>query len=261
MIHVMHEPLRRAAASHQDYSRRSLSDQGVAAGDAAGLRRSNDGRGARSAFESNLPSKPRELFDEQRTDQTPLLEPAYRRPALIPFFLLLLLASTTASAEAFEPERITGVWIRSQRSEDDARRRAAIEEITQPMSFFIRGLARTVMKRSIRPAERYVIRAADIGLSIRAEDEAPETALLNGELDSDPDATVRSRPLADGFVQTWQARREESRDEDVNRGTTTWRLDANDELLRVTVTVHDERFPHPLRYTTTYRRSDDPGTD
>lgn len=176
--------------------------------------------------------------------------------------VLFLAGSAGASADAFDPERITGVWIRTRRSEDDALRRAAIEKVTQPMSFAIRGLARAVMTRSIRPAERYVIRPAEVGLSIRADDEEPVTALLNGRLDPDPDARVRSRLLADGFIQTWQEGRGEvgDGDGDGNHGTTTWRVDANDGLLGVTVTVHDERFPHPLVYTTTYRRSDDAGS-
>lgn len=206
-------------------------------------------------------------------------EPLHRARDLapLPFLSLLLLlsvpGSAIASAETFDPERLTGVWIRTQRSEDDARRRAAVEELTQPMSFVIRGLARAVMTRSIRPAERYVIRPAEVGLSLRADDEAPETALLNGQPDPDPDASVTSRLLADGFVQTWRAGREQARDgsgagarnEDddgeASHGTTTWRLDENDELLRVTVTVHDDRFPHPLVYTTTYRRSEGKGSD
>jgi len=203
-------------------------------------------------------------------------------PVLVLSFLLFSLGlqgfaafpvSTAAAAEPFDPERLAGVWVRTQRSEDEALRRAAIEQLTQPMSFVVRGLARAIMTRSIRPAERYVIRPAEVGLSIRADDEAPVTALLNGQLDHDPDARVRSRPLRDGFIQTWRAGREQDRDgsgagtgagnegEDgeASDGTTTWRLDAKDELLRVTVTVYDPRFPHPLVYTTTYRRLE--GTD
>jgi len=218
----------------------------------------------------------KQTFRRTPADRASLRESARRPPALLLHLLVVLLPtfpSFAAEPVTFDPDRLTGVWIRTQRSEDDARRRGAIEEITQPMSFVVRGLARAVMTRSIRPAERYVIREAEVGLSIRADDEAPVTALLNGQLDHDPEARVRSRPLADGFVQTWQAGRDggrdgggagaRSQDEDgeASHGTTTWRLDANDGLLRVTVTVHDERFPHPLVYTTTYRRSEGSDSD
>jgi hypothetical protein len=221
-----------------------------------------------------------EPLRRKAADQTSLRGPAWRLPAL---FLSLLLFSVpsfpspaTEPDDGFDPERIIGVWIRTQRAEDDALRRAAIEEITQSMSFVVRGLARAVMTRSIRPAKRYVIRPAEVGLSIRPDDEAPVTALLYGQLDPDPDARVRSRPLTDGFVQNWWAGGEPrdgngnadgthnedgDGEEDGNHGTTTWRLDTNDGLLRVTVTVHDERFPHPLVYTTTYRRSEETGSD
>lgn len=142
---------------------------------------------------------------------------------------------------------LIGDWIRIEHDADDARRTEAIERSTAELPALIRGIARGLMSRSTRPARRYAIRAAEPGLSIRADDEAPVVARLDGKPDPDPSADVWSRALSDGFEQIW--RKDES-----THGRTRWRLLPDPPQLVVGTRVEDGRFSAPLVFETRYRR-------
>lgn len=160
------------------------------------------------------------------------------------------LLATTGVGRA-EEERahtlLVGVWLRVEAEADDARRHEAIERATAEMSALIRPVARGMMRRSVRPATRYEIRPGEPGLSIRADDDEPVTARLDGELDRDPEAVVRSHATADGFEQIW-------RTDDSTHGRTRWQLAEETRRLVVTTRVEDSRFTAPLVYATRYER-------
>lgn len=147
---------------------------------------------------------------------------------------------------------LVGVWLRVDSEADDARRREAIERATADMSALIRPVARGMMRRSVRPAARYEILPSDPGLSIRADDDEPVTARLDGALDRDPEAEVRSHPIDDGFEQIW-------RTDDSTHGRTRWQLVEGTRRLVVTTHIEDSRFSAPLVYAARYERAARPG--
>lgn len=155
---------------------------------------------------------------------------------------------TMSRAESSDPAAaFVGTWFRVDSEADEADRARAIDRATDGMSPLVRSIARSVMRRSTRPVDRYEIRSSSPGLWIRADDEDPTTARLDGELDHDPNAVVRSRFWEGGFEQIW-------RSDDSTHGRTRWRIEAAKHHLRVTTHVEDARFSAPLVYTTGYAR-------
>lgn len=172
------------------------------------------------------------------------------RVALALAFLLSGAAALPTAARAGDSaarEALVGVWVRVDGGADEAARAEAIERATAGLPVPIRSVARAVMRRSVHPAERYEIRTAEPGLWIRADERAPVTARLDGALDHDPAAEVRSRALVDGFEQAWRA-------DASTQGRTRWRLIGEPPALVVTTRVEDARFSAPLVYTTRYER-------
>lgn len=167
--------------------------------------------------------------------------------AIVATGLLALPIDVRAQASGRAQASLVGVWLRVEHAADEADRARAIEHATADMPVLIRRIARGVMRRSIHPVERYEIRPAGPGLTIRADGAAPVGARLDGGLDRDPSAEVRSFAREVGFEQHWRTDRS-------TYGRTRWRLIDGARRLVVTTRVEDARFSAPLVYETRYER-------
>ena len=166
---------------------------------------------------------------------------------------LVCAAAAASGPEDLAPQlrAYTGVWVRSDRQRDDLARAAEIDRATQGLPLLVRGIARVVIRRSMRPPERYVIRVDGEGLQIAADDD-PEAVFRPGPEAAEVasgDETVTTRIAAGVPEKAW-------RHGENTHGSTRWRLLAgdDDEILTVEEEVHDRRMGVPLDIRTRYRR-------
>ena len=151
-----------------------------------------------------------------------------------------------------------GVWVRAEQERDDAARDDAIKRCTEGMFFGLRGIARTALRRQIRPPGRYVMTIEGDSLWVAADEKDPRL-LMDFGVSAGPSAG-KSNPLSNKesnqessrfrggkLVQTWQYGENA-------KGSTAWRVSEDGGRLEVDSIVNDRRLGDLLEYTTTYRR-------
>ena len=169
-----------------------------------------------------------------------------RRPG--PAVALLLAALLGAGAADSEP---TGLWARSEseRAADDAALEAEIERVTEPLSIWLQGIARAILRRNVTPTEHYRISREDGVLVIRSA--VGPVWRVDGRLErSEAGGTTSRWEPPDTLHQSWF--------HGETRGTTVWHFDAARDRLEIAITVHEARLPGPVRYSTRYRRVREP---
>jgi hypothetical protein len=161
--------------------------------------------------------------------------------------LAAALSAMPAPITASELDGFAGTWVRSHRERDDAAREAEIVRVTEAMSFPLRGIARSMMRRRIRPHERYEIGKNGEGAWIRDAD--GEVTPVDGRPHIEQDGSeVTARFTVEGAIeQSWK--HEES------HGVTVWRLADGGDRLVVSETIYNSNFEGPMRYVTTYQRA------
>jgi hypothetical protein len=160
-----------------------------------------------------------------------------------------LLVVVPAGALAAGLEDFEGTWVRVDREREDAARYAEIDRVTEGMSFVFRGFARGVMRRRMRPIERWIVARGAEAVSIRT-DAGVEFPLDGRPHPGGQDQQVTSTFTGDGEIQQSWRHGEES------HGTTVWRLDETGSRLVLSDRVHDSHFARPVEYSTTYERAD-----
>jgi len=160
---------------------------------------------------------------------------------------IALLVAIPARAPASDLEDFEGTWVRVDREREDAARYEEIDRVTEGMSFVFRGFARGVMRRRMRPVERYVVaRSAEVA-SIRA-DSGAEYPLDGRPHAGKEDQQVTSWFTGEGEIeQSWRHGEE-------SHGTTVWRLDETGSRLVASDRVYDPHFERPVEYSTSYER-------
>ncbi len=151
----------------------------------------------------------------------------------------LLLNAAPALASPCSPTDLSGSWQRSHRSEDDAARDAEIERVTTSMNLVVRGIARTIMKRSMQAADRIEIGVTQDELRVRRDDDESEIPL-------GANISIHTTRDTCSIAETWA--------NDASYGTTEWRLSRDRTRLTVHHIVHDPHFDSTLNYASRYRR-------
>ena len=151
-----------------------------------------------------------------------------------------------AGAQSTVP-RGAGEWIRTEHASDDVQRTAELERITAPLPFFARGLARMLLKSSIRPPEVYVVHVREGEVSIRSDDAEPMILRVRTPQPADEDPPLGLDFGETGFVEYWQHGKK-------SRGTTRWQLSPDTTRLTIITTVLDDRFDGEFAYVANYKR-------
>jgi hypothetical protein len=153
--------------------------------------------------------------------------------------------------------RYQGVWVRIESTEERRALFAAIERAVMTIPRLLRALARTAMRREIKPPQRYEFVLEGDALWLAADGRAPSPLPLDGEphegSDLDGKPLVLCSRLAGGALETrWQ--REDS------RGSNLYRLSDDGERLVVVQTIESEHFEGPVAYRATFRRTEPEST-
>ena len=164
--------------------------------------------------------------------------------------LLLLLLLLPAPLLAAEPVDLQGAWLFDEASGGREVRAAAIDELTKEFTPLFRGIVRGRLTKAVEIRERYTIDVQPLAITI-ASDENPAgwTTDLVGtpvqQTSSKGDAVTLTRTWTDGALHTKAT---------AERGVTTFRFDAQGDVLTLHVSVDNDRLPRPLTYALTYRR-------
>ncbi len=158
----------------------------------------------------------------------------------------VLLAGMPLGAADSALDGFAGFWVRAERERDDAARDAMIVRGTEPISFALRGFARSVMRKRMVPVERYVVEQRD-GAPLIRDDKGMEFPL-----DGRPHVTGENRQFTSRLTERGEIEQAWQEGPD-SHGTTVWRLDSDGHLV-VSQRAYDSHFAEPLEYSTTYRR-------
>ena len=162
---------------------------------------------------------------------------------------LALLVVIPARAPASDLADFEGTWVRVDREREDAARYAEIDRVTEEMSFVFRGFARGVMRRRMRPIERWVVARGAEAVSIRTDSGAEYP------LDGRPHAGMEDQQVTSLFTDEGEIHQSWRHGEE-SHGTAVWRLDEAGGRLVVSDRVLDSHFERPIEYSTTYERLD-----
>jgi hypothetical protein len=171
---------------------------------------------------------------------------AIRKRVLGAFTAALLAVPSGVSAS--DLDGFTGAWVRTERERDDAAREAEIVRVTERMSFAIRGFARGMMRRRIRPEERYEIAKNSEGAWIR--DDEGDVIRIDGRTHATGTGEESTCRLTDEreIEESWKHGAE-------SHGVTVWRLADGGGRLVVSETIYNSNFEGPIEFSTTYERA------
>jgi hypothetical protein len=187
--------------------------------------------------------------------------PIPRAGGLVALLLALLSLPAALAAQASPlPETaeapfraFEGLWLRIQSEEEEQALLSSIERTLSSIPGLLRGLASGVMRRQIRPADRYEFAVEGGELFVATNGHRRRPLHLDGQPRERRDGdgtpvTVTSQIAADGSLETrWQ--RKDS------HGSETYRLGEDGSTLVVEEVIASPHFDVPVEFRSTFRRS------
>jgi len=162
----------------------------------------------------------------------------------------LLTALLSVGAQAAE-NHLAGKWLLQDADSTQAKLDEAVENVAQEMNFFIRALARPVLKKQTQICQQWLLdwQASQFQYQCDQAETATIPLTANGEVIKKDEEGVEIsgiyRQTKDAVVVVLESER--------GTRTNTWQQVGENELV-FTVKLESEKLPTPLTWTLTYKR-------
>lgn len=163
---------------------------------------------------------------------------------------MLTAALLMAAAPVMASNGVTGIWHLQDSNNTQATLDSAVEDVVAEMNFFIRPLARPVLKKETQICSTWMLATDEANFVWQCDDKTPgELALTANKMETMSD---------DGRLITGTLRHESEQivtilESDRGKRTNVWKL-VNDKEMKYTTTLESEKLPKPLTWTLTYTR-------
>jgi hypothetical protein len=171
-----------------------------------------------------------------------------------PRFLLVLLAFAVlgppTEARASEADVYAGTWTFDESSGDRALAETAVVDLAKEHNFFIRGIVKTRLLKSIKISSRLVMEPGDDTMTITSDFSkwtSDLSATVVSVLNDEGDPITLKRWLEQGTLHAVGAKGASSKD-------FVFRIEDAGETLILEITTSSPRLKRPLAYSLTYRK-------
>jgi hypothetical protein len=177
--------------------------------------------------------------------------------AVLPLVLSVLLPPAGAGAvpegAAADLGAYEGLWLRVESEAEERALVSSIERTLTTVPRLLRALASGVMRRQIRPDDRYEFVVADGSLWLATDGDSRHPLPLDGQprerRDFDGNTMTVTSQIAEGGALETSWKRGDS------HGTSVYRLAGDGSTLVVEKTIASPHFEVPVEFRHTYRRS------
>lgn len=146
---------------------------------------------------------------------------------------------------------LAGKWVLQDADSTQAKLDEAVENVAQEMNFFIRALARPVLKKQTQICQQWTLGWQTEQFQWQCDSEEADNIPLsaNGEVikkdEEDIEISGTYQQTADSVVVILESER--------GKRTNTWKQVSDDELL-FTVKLESEKLPTPLTWSLSYKK-------
>ena len=146
---------------------------------------------------------------------------------------------------------LAGKWVLQDADSTQAKLDEAVENVAQEMNFFIRALARPVLKKQTQICQQWTLGWQTEQFQWQCDDAKADNIPLtaNGEVikkdEEDIEISGTYQQTADSVVVILESER--------GKRTNTWKQVSDDELL-FTVKLESEKLPTPLTWSLSYKK-------
>jgi len=146
---------------------------------------------------------------------------------------------------------LDGKWMLQNADNAQAKLDVAVENVAKEMNFFIRALARPVLKKQTQICNQWLLAWQEKQFQWQCDDAETDTIPLiaNGEViktdEEDVEISGTYQQTSDAVVVVLESER--------GKRTNTWKQVGENELL-FTVKLESEKLPTPLTWSLTYTR-------